>query len=493
MIRRERRARRRRHAALKHLHRDHLTGAHDVGVGVQRRDLLARTMARGALGMDQWLDVAGERRRLRRAGAGEVIGAGGGRGSRAGGDRGDPERHGRNHHPARGGFDHGANVTQKPRRGSYSVGSMPVTPLRNTTRTITTGAQPLTAVSAVWLGAVWLGAVRLRRVLLAVSLFAALGLAACGDNTKTADRGRAPGPRRVRELPPDPGRRLVAQHARVRVGRSGLHRDEPARPARDQRRARQLLRQVPRADRGARRYDHRWSQPGDAAGLAARRDLLLLPLGRVGRWDAQQPADAGDRRPHGRADLQSRAGRAAPVGLLGAARRIPRPSRPPRAAPATTSSTPTTCRSSARIKSGKPRCLPSRRTVRAARSATWSHQHWTGLDGVDGVALAARTRLSRGRPSAHRLSRRRPGDVEAGGAGPARHDGAKHDLRRRCRAKNPAGARQRRRRPLVADRRFPGSPRLGRHHRLFRHRCHLPERRRGRRDRRRRPPIPTCG
>jgi hypothetical protein len=62
------------------------------------------------------------------------------------------------------------NVTQKPRRGSYSVASMPVMPIGNTTRS----QCAVSAFRKIGLRAIWL----------AVPLLAVLGLAACGSDAK---------------------------------------------------------------------------------------------------------------------------------------------------------------------------------------------------------------------------------------------------------------------------------------------------------------------
>ena len=74
--------------------------------------------------------------------------------------------------------------------------------------------------------------------------------------TGSLDREALMDPERARPATrPLPG--VVGQHARLRRRGPGVPRDEPARPARDRRRARRLLRQLPRADGRARGADHR--------------------------------------------------------------------------------------------------------------------------------------------------------------------------------------------------------------------------------------------
>ena len=93
----------------------------------------------------------------------------------------------------------------------------------------------------------------------AALMLALLAAQACSDGATTArppgagaDPRAAARPRELQGLPPDALPRVGEQHARLRRRRPGVRRDEPARPARDQRRARRLLRRLPRADGGAR-------------------------------------------------------------------------------------------------------------------------------------------------------------------------------------------------------------------------------------------------
>ena len=152
--------------------------------------------------------------------------------------------------------------------------------------------------------------------------------------------------------------------------------------------------------------DHRRPQPGHAAAEDEGRDLLLLPRRRVGRGNAQQPADAGEGRQPVRSVLRSGAGHAAQGRSTRACSTARRWSRRRCAAAATTSRTCRARTSSARSRSGRGRCSRRRPTARAAPSC---HMKSTMAAAVSTVSTKARRlhAARRSRPSTWR-SRRSP-------------------------------------------------------------------------------------
>ena len=268
----------------------------------------------------------------------------------------------------------------------------------------------------------------------------------------------APRSRDLQGLSPQTLPGVVEQHARVCRARPGVRRHEQARPARDARRARRLLHQVPRAHGGDRQALPRWPQSRQAARQRAGRELLLLPQRHRRRGRPQRDAARGERHHDARPHPQAARPLRAPGGVLGDVRghepeehgdvrRVPR-HRDARAAFTSNA------RSRSIATASSPRAPPARRRPSTAASA------------VTCRGRQAIRRLAAGRRSAHRarapVARRRRGrsptfPIATPSAAPSRTASSERASRTsRSRSRRPTSSRSRSRPvPVTTSRAAP--------------------------------------